>query len=283
MKLQVAGLEIEATSVGGMETCIEVPSYRLCFDMGRCPPSAARHRWVCITHGHIDHLGGIAYHSALRFLVGSPPATYLVPAEIVEDVHELFEVWRRLDRSKMPANIVGVQPGDRVDVGGGRSVEVFRAYHRVPTVGYALQREQRRLKPEHAGWSEDRIRAHREAGHEVSEVVYPTLLAFCGDTTARVLQREDLPCSARVLVLECTFLDEEGAPRRAERSGHVHLADVAAHAERLRDVEVLVLSHFSRRYPADEIRAAVARALPDWLAARVQVVTAEPPWVSPPA
>ncbi len=281
MKLQVAGLEIEATSVGGMETCIEVPSYRLCFDMGRCPPSAARHRWVCITHGHVDHLGGIAYHAALRFLVGSAPATYFVPREIVDDVNALLEVWRRLDRSELPANIVGVAPGDRLDLGGGRFVEVFRSYHRVPTVGYALQRARRELRPELAGFSESQIRARRRDGETVSETRYVTLLAFCGDTTVKVLEKEDLPVSARGLVLECTFLDEESAPRRADRSGHVHLAAIAEQAERLRNVDTLVLSHFSRRYEVEEIEAAVVRCLPDWLAARVVVVPAEPPWVSP--
>ncbi|MEM6929207.1 MAG: MBL fold metallo-hydrolase [Myxococcota bacterium] len=280
MKLQVAGVEIEATSVGGMETCIEVPAFRLCFDMGRCPPSAVRHRWVCITHGHVDHLGGMAYHAAMRFLVGSPPATYFVPREIEDDVHELLAVWRRLDRSEMPADVVGVSPGERHDVGGGRFVEVFRSYHRVPTVGYALQRKHRRLRPELSAWSENRIRAHRAEGHEVSETRYSTLLAFCGDTTVKVLEKEALPVSAKVLVLECTFLDEDSAARRAERSGHIHLAALAEHADRLQGVEVLVLSHFSRRYDAKAIRAAVDRCLPDWLAERVVVVPAEPPWIS---
>jgi len=162
-------------------------------------------------------------------------------------------------------------------------VEVFRANHRVPTEGYAQQIANRRLRPELADWSGGRIRTHREAGHEVSETTFPTVLAFCGDTTAKVIEKEDLPVSARGLVLECTFLDEPSAVKRADGSGHVHLAAIAHHAERLRDVETLVLSHFSRRYHPEEIEAAVARSLPGWLAERVRVVPAEPPWVSRPA
>ena len=54
--VDLAGLEVGGISVGGIETCIEVPAYKLAFDIGRCPPSAASARQVLFTHSHIDHV-----------------------------------------------------------------------------------------------------------------------------------------------------------------------------------------------------------------------------------
>ena len=73
--LKILGNDLEAVSIGGLETCIELPAWGLCFDIGRCPPSAVRRERVFITHAHMDHAGGLAYHAAMRDLLGMKPPT----------------------------------------------------------------------------------------------------------------------------------------------------------------------------------------------------------------
>ena len=266
--LQVGGLEVHAVSVGGLETCIELPELRLCFDIGRCPPTAVRRPQVLLTHAHVDHAGGLATHAAMRDLLGMAPPTWVIPAPNVEDVRALLEVWRRLDRSGMPAHIVPAVPGARIPLEQGRFAVPFRVPHRVYGLGYAIVRPRTRLRPALAGLSQDEVRARRLAGEEVTETEDLVEVAFCGDTTAEVLDHEPLLQRAQVLILECTFLDARVPPEKAHAQGHVHLEDLLARTHLLGQPAIL-LTHLSARYSAAEILRILDARLPPDLRARV--------------
>jgi ribonuclease Z len=273
--LKVGGLTLHAVSVAGKETCIEVPSWKLAFDIGRCPPSSVRAQTVLFTHSHIDHMGGVAHHLGLRGLQRMSPPKYVVPAEHVGAFGALLDAWRQLDRSDLKCAVQGVRPGDEVPLGAGRSALVFRAMHRVAAVGYAVVERRAVLRSEWRGRPGPEIGAARTAGVSVTEDVVETVLAFCGDTTIDVVDREPLVRSARVLLLECTFLGETSA-QRATDGGHIHLDQIAARAG-LFENEVIVLTHFSSRYSTRQILEAIA-GLPESLRQRVVPLLPGPPW-----
>lgn len=264
--LTLAGIDVVAVSVAGIETCIEIPGWQLCFDLGRCPASAVKRRRVCLTHAHVDHLGGLVHHVSQRDLYGMPPATYHVPAHALSGVETLLRTWRALDRSELPAELVPVSAGEVLEVGPRRRIQVFRSYHRVPTLGYALVREREQLRADLVGRSDEEIRAARARGEVVSTSGQLVEVVFCGDTRIDVVDREPLVRTAKLLILECTFLGPEGHDR-ARRTGHVHLDEIAERAD-LFENEAVLLTHFSQRYAPREIREAVAR-LPARLRSRV--------------
>lgn len=274
--LTIAGVDVHAISVGGLETCIELPKWSLAFDIGRCPPSAIHHKRILFTHPHIDHMGGVAHHCGLRDLWGLPPPTYLVPEECHPDFLALLEVWRRLDRSTLPCTVVPMRPGQSWEISKGRVVRAFRAVHRVPSLGYALLRTKSRLLPALRGLSEDEIVARRRAGEEVTEAVEEIEAAFCGDTTIDVL-RHELVRKAKLLILECTFPGPEVSVERARRSGHVHLDELLERIGELENERIL-LTHFSTRYSPRRIREILDARLPADQRERFVALLPGPPW-----
>lgn len=266
--MRLAGHLVHAVSIGGIETCIELPSLDLCFDIGRCPHSAVRRRRVLLTHAHMDHMGGIAYHAATRDLYKVPPPTWYVPRENEADLRLLLEVWRRLDQSDFPVEIVPCGPGDRVDLGKGWVATPFRSPHRVACQGYALRKLRTRLRPEFAHLDQPAIRALRAEGREVGEAQEVVEVAFTGDTLPEVIDREPAVREARLLVVECTFLDARVPVAKARQSGHVHLDELLERADLLQN-EAILLTHFSARYGDREIVEILDRRLPPSLRARV--------------
>lgn len=269
MQVDLAGMELEARSLGGIETCIEVPLHKLAFDIGRCPDTALRRSTVLVTHAHIDHLAGLPWHAAMRALRGMSEPLYVVPPEIVPGLEALFAAWDQLDNGVLPHRLQPLAPGERHTLRRGLEVEPFRAPHRTVAQGYALIETRRSLRSELRGLPGEELGERRRRGEEVDEVEEIVQLAFTGDTRIEVVERSHLVREARRLVIECTFLDDAVPPADAARMGHVHLRQLAQVGELL-EAEAILLTHFSARYRRRDILAALDRELSPELRARVQ-------------
>ena len=102
-------------------------------------------------------------------------------------------------------------------------------------------------------------------------------VAFCGDTTIDVLEREEVVRRARVLILEVTFLDDRVSVENARSNGHIHLDEVIERAQ-LFENQAILFTHFSARYTRADIVKILAERLPDSLRDRVSMLLPEPPW-----
>lgn len=267
-QIEIGGLELRALSVGGLETCHWLPRWKVAFDIGRCPLPVVDCRTVLFTHAHMDHLGGIAYHTATRALRKQPPPVYVVPPHCVEDLARLFEAWRALDRSDMEHRIVPLGPGEEHVLANGLVARPFRSPHSAPCQGYGLWSQKQKLKPEYQGLEGRELARLRHSGVAIGTPVETPEFVFTGDTLIEVVEEQEVVRNARVLVLECTFVDERVSVLEARSKGHVHLDEIAARAELFRN-EAILLTHFSARYRPHEIRAALDARLPPDLRGRV--------------
>jgi ribonuclease Z len=274
--LELAGEEISAVSVAGLETCIQLPRHRVAFDIGRGPRSAVPMSTVAFTHSHIDHMGGIAHHVATRNLLGMDPPSYLVPEPMVAGFHGLLDAFRLMDGSELPCTVIPAVPGQEVALPKGRFLKPFAACHTLPAVGYSLWRRQTQLIDELQGADTHTIRAHRAAGHQVAREVPVPLVAFTGDSRIDVVDQEDVVRQAKLLIMEVTFIDDRVSVQRARENGHIHLDEVIQRADVFEN-EAILFTHLSARYNQKEALKILEQRLPESLRDRVTLLP-RPGW-----
>jgi len=261
-----AGIEIEGVSIAGHESFYKLPGFRTLLEFGRAPDDVVGYANVCVTHGHLDHMAGLAHHASRRRLGGLPPARVLVPAAAADDVAAWLAASERLENVDYGVELVAAAPGDRLRLRNDLELRVLPGRHRVPTVGYLFSEVRHKLVPELEGLPGAEIAQRRARGETVARREEIPLLAYPGDCSPDVFDAAPELFRARVLLIECSFLLAEDV-ERARDYAHIHVADLVARAD-LFENEAIVLTHFSQRYRPDEIRVALA-GLPDGLRERV--------------
>jgi len=235
---------VSAWSCAGVGTCLIIQhahdiKTRLAFDLGCTPNFAdaipASH--VIISHSHLDHIGAVFNHArAHRLACGGSVPTYYVPSASVpklkraqlamscldnhhrdEEIEgELsLEGGSRSESSLIQMNVVGMGPGDEVELRFGRKkggcrdrlfLRAFAVDHRDhPALGYVISRTtttcsgRSQLKEEYRGLSGREIGELIRIGTEVKMPVEETTsshveIAYTGDTCAAgLLLTEDIP------------------------------------------------------------------------------------------
>jgi ribonuclease Z len=276
VRIEPAGIPIEGVSIAGHESFYKLPGFRTLLEFGRAPDDVVGYSTVCVSHGHLDHVAGLAHYASRRRLQDLPAARVYLPAEAVEAVTQWVRACEALERIAYRLDLVPAEPGDRVRLRPDLEITVLPGRHRVPTVGYLFSEVKEKLLDEFAGMAGSEIAGLRAAGTRVTRREEVPLLAYPGDCGVEIFDAVPQLFDARVLLLECSFLLPEDRDRAREYA-HIHLEDIVARADLFRN-EALVLTHFSQRYRPDEIRDSL-RAIPEPLAARV--VAFLPPYDGP--
>jgi ribonuclease Z len=267
--VKAGGLTIRGVSVGGVYTSLHVPELDVAFDVGISPRAMAGVSRLFLSHGHVDHVGALASLIGIRALFGKQkPLTVYLPGEIEQPIRAAMAAMASMQRWPLEVDTVPLAAGDERELGGGLWVRAFRTYHPVPSLGYQLFRRVSKLKPTYRNLTGEEIRVRKAAGEPLFDIEERRELAYATDTLVRVLEEEPSLFDSRVLILECTFLDEKKSLADARQGCHIHLDELVPLAARFNN-EAIVLMHFSQIYRPREVGEILRRRLPASLHARI--------------
>lgn len=232
-------------SIAGEETVIQVPELSVCFDIGRSPQFALTSDYLCLTHGHMDHVAGVAYYLSQRHFQGLKPGTVLLPLDLAGPVDDVLKAFRKVERQQTPYRLIPMASGELYEVRKDFGIRTFSTHHGPSSMGFSLLSIREKLKPEYQGLSASDLVQLKKKGTDIQYRVEVPLVAYLGDTSmGKVFQHPDV-VNAKVLVTECTFYDLEHRTK-AKAGKHLHVDDFARLLPDLKN-EYIVIAHVSRR------------------------------------
>ena len=264
------GLTIEGFSRAAVQTFWRIPEMKLGFDLGGQPwEFMGTPRWF-ISHTHMDHLLALpAYVARRRMMKMEPPVIYL-PEKAVDHVRHLLAVFSRLDRGKLPCKLVGMTPGQEVELSRELVVTACQTWHTLPSLGYIVWERRKKLKEEYASLSEHEIRDLAIRGVELSQEHRFPRVGYLGDSTIRGLDANPEMYRCDILIAEITFVAESHRSESIQKFGHCHLDDFLERRDKFQN-KLIIGSHFSTRYNDYQIEQAVREKTPDMFDGRLKL------------
>ena len=252
---------IQGNSVGGEQPGIKVPEFGLNFDIGLCPRVAVAAPFTALTHGHMDHVAALPYWFSQRGFMKLATGTCFCHPELAGPLQKMMGGWVDVEQQVTPHKIIPLAPGESHTLKPSLSLRALKASHTVPALSYVVVENRSKLKPEYLGLSQSELRVKRAEGEEITVELDVPLVAYSGDTEMNPSLVSTEFCDSKVVICECTFLEDEHADR-ARIGKHLHINE-------LRDLmgvwraETVVLVHLTRRSTMETARRKVAEVLGD--------------------
>ena len=265
--LYIPPYRVQGISIAGETTVVQVPELDVCFDIGECPRAVLPSKFLCLSHGHMDHVGGLAYFCSQRRFQGMGDATVICHAGLAPAVKRMMAGFSELEGQQTPYELLAFEPEQEIEIKNNIYLRAFKTDHTDTSLGYVVVERRSKLKEEYAGFPQEKLRELKDSGVEITRTLQIPLVAYTGDTLAGPCLLRDDVLRAQIVVSECTFI-EPGHRDRAAVGKHLHLSDIAEWAPLL-SCDALVLTHLSRRSNVSMARKELLKALPREQADRV--------------
>ena len=258
--IKIDDLDIIGYSFAGEETVVAIPQLDVCFDIGKAPNQIIPINHILLTHGHMDHSAGFAYYLSHRNFCGIAPGTILAPENLLAPIQDIIEAWARLDGNKLPANLVGVKPGDEFQIKPNLIARVFPTKHSRGSVGYTVIEKRKKLKQEFAGLSGPQIVELKKKSVEIDNPIELPIVTYLGDTQYVDFSQLNYIAESKILIAECTFYIDEHADR-AHAGRHMHIDEFVQLITKLNNRHIIV-THTTLRTPMSQIRRILKDEIP---------------------
>ena len=263
-------LTIEGYSRAAVQSYWRIPELKLGFDLGAQPWDFMGTPAWFISHTHLDHIASLPVYVARRRMMKMDPPVIYLPEHAIELVQHVLKAFQRLDRGRLPCELIPVRAGDEFELSRELVVSAVATKHTVPSVGYIVWERRKKLKAEYQNLTGDQIRDVRLSGVSVSEERRFPLVAYTGDTAPEGIDANPVLYEAKILITEMSFIAPSHRKDRIHKHGHMHLDDFVQRRDRFQN-ELVIAAHFSTRYHDKQVLHFVRKALPDMLGGRLHL------------
>jgi ribonuclease Z len=265
-------ITIEGYSRAAVQTYWRIPEYKIGFDLGAQPWSFMGTPIWFISHAHMDHLAALPVYVARRRMMKMEPPTIYLPESIIEPVQKILKYFGRIDRGRLPCQLLPIRSGDEIEISREHVVAVSQTVHTVPSLGFVVWERRKKLKPEYLELSGEQIRDLKFAGTEITTEMRIPRLAYLGDSSPEGLDACPDMFEAEVLITEMTFVSPKHRKDKIHKYGHLHLDDILERREKFRN-QLIIASHFSTRYHIKQVVDQVQKRIPDMFEGRLHLWT----------
>lgn len=258
--LYLPPFRVQGVSIAGEESWVQVPELDVCFDIGRAPRTALTSTFVALTHGHMDHSAGVAYYFSQRNFQGMDKGTILCHKTLEHPLNALMKAWIDIEGQRTPHQIIGMENDQEIEIKNTFFLRAFDTLHTMPSLGYAVIEKRSKLLPELAGLPQEKILELKKQNRPITHMVEIPHVVYTGDTSLGAhFDRPDVR-NAKILITECTFIEEDHFDR--SRVGrHLHVRDLVEILKESK-AEAVVITHLSRRTHMQEVRQEIEKVLP---------------------
>ena len=259
---------IQGISVAGEQTVVQIPELDISFDIGMCPRIALSSPYVALSHGHMDHVGGLPYYFSQRMFQKMGVGTCVCHAALAEPIAAMMNSWVTLEGQRTSYEIVPLEPDGQIEIKNNIFLRGIEVSHAAGSMAYGIVEKRSKLKAEYLDLPQERLRELKSRGVEITRTLEIPLVAYTGDTELGPYLYRDEFSNAKIVITECTFFEPDHQSR-AKVGKHLHVEDLA-NLLSIWKAEVVVLVHVSRRTNLTTARELLQSAIGDEQLMRVQ-------------
>lgn len=240
-------------SIAGQTTSLYFKNPKICFDIAQGLPFHLSAKLFCLTHLHADHGSGLNYLLSQRSLYRLKNAKIMLPKSTMDSVHCILKEWQKIEGFEYDYELIGSEHDKLYELDDQWSVKSFKTTHRVDSFGYVAYRKKKQLKAEYQGLERQEILDLKSKQVVIEEEISEPIMAFTGDTQIEFVDSHPDFLKAKMLFVECTYLDDRKSLEETRKWGHLHLDELIEKKNKFEN-EHISLIHLSSRYSTNQAK-----------------------------
>lgn len=280
--MKVGEWTIKGVSVAGRHTTIMIDELKICLDAGVVVDGIERMQTILISHGHIDHIGSLNTILALRRMRKMERPLCIMPEVCIAPFKILTSAISALERGKCDTILynnlikcdIKIADGlEKMQLKNNQNYVItsFETKHKIKSFGYCIYNKRSKLKEEYKGLGGNELKKKKSDGEVITYDIYVNEIGFTGDLLFESVISNEEFLRAKVLIMECTFLDDCSI-EEAHGGYHIHISEIVKNQNAFKN-EMIVLTHFSDRYKSEEIMDRLKNSgMEEWFKEKVYVL-----------